>query len=232
MTNGMRAGRLPKSTSQTVGASTLPKARASATRQSTSMEVVHTSVRPRPRQPSGTDQVRLTAETRFKIIKPLNESWEDVGDRLWNLHNVVHRVINVAVSAMHGGRDPALDVEAMLAEYRTYWRKRGDAQRGGLAINTTMLSAPMQAARHAYQKWRKRSPLGEQSLPSFRAGQPIGLHQSVWQLDKDGRNYVLTAQLWTNQDKRPRTRLLLQALGPSGYAVLRSYETSAAKTGR
>jgi len=202
---------------------------------------------------------KVTATLRLEIVKPLELSWDELGRMFRALRAPLHRVLNGAVTELEvgersskyaegntGGPD-GLPLSPRTDSYRLtrdLWiaereaardrMSRGKGYTGDDAIveiepsSVTVLGLSGIAFAR-WQKWRKESWRGTQSIPSFKSGGPIYVasgRDNITITPSDGLS-VLDVKL----TKGPRVQMVVRPYGGAGFADLRHILDGEAKLG-
>ena len=201
----------------------------------------------------------LVKTVGVSIIKPLDDTWENVGRRLFDLRGCMHRLLNAGIRAcVRADEAPMTDratdkdlsaaaragIKVALSDERAYWTGRvGKGHEDGAmdpekAVRLSELALPSviedyvaTRAVKAYADARKHMGRGDKSLPSFKGGSPIPFRDgdTSWSIERDDKGYVLSLKLFPGRG--PMTRFAVRVFGASGHADVKRMIAGDAKLG-
>lgn len=186
----------------------------------------------------------ISSAVRVEIVKPLSETWDELGRELRIQASQVHRLINAGVleAALHahtkkkkknGEKEPGPNIyrtvkQEILAIQEWGREKGGDAEDRfadfDLPGGTT--SAIARIATQHVGEWRKH--LSTKGLSTFTKGQPIPIRRQEWHLLKKDGAIVLDLKLRgsctdPSRSRSPRTQLVLRGSKGSQWARIREF---------
>lgn len=183
----------------------------------------------------------ITQTLRFEVIKPVNQTWDEVGTVLRAIQTPIHRVLNGIISSLELDKISGSTVHPQTMSYRhtnRLWdvEKQECLERSKKKVTDSNLSAIIAsthvhsnvrlgvagAAYTKWKKWTKEKWKGTQSMPSFKAGSPIFVVGQGVKISSVDGNVVLSLSL----SKDMPVHLIVKPYGPSGYAQLREVLTN------
>lgn len=184
----------------------------------------------------------ITQTLRCEVVKPLEESWDDLGRRLRALSLPLHRVLNGVVTrvelAKAAEKAGETSVHPQTMAYRLardLWKQErdaaaarvekkkcypGDAEVAAMKPGSSVVLGLAGQAFARWQKWNKERWKGTMVLPTFKSPSPIYVTtHGVSIIPQDGLS-VLSLKLAEGRGATP-TRLVIRPYGPSGFGAMR-----------
>lgn len=187
----------------------------------------------------------LVKTVKVSIIKPLDDSWENVGQRLSDVRGCTHRLIAGGVQAcLRLGREEQSSAEVSqaardgvkeaLAYERTWWTGCiGKGHEDGntdpdkavrlaeFALPSAIEDAIATRVAKTYTDARKHMWRGNKRPPFSKSGAPIPFRdgENSWNLDRDAKGYVLSLKIFPGRG--PMTRFAVRVDGGSAHADMR-----------
>jgi len=168
---------------------------------------------------------------RLQIIKPMDTTWDVLGELLrdlrYNSAKICNRVIqlcyeNENIRKMHkelyGETPKDTDIYGMSFQGWLYQKIRDEFPE----IASTIISQTIQ---YAYKRWRtaKKDILSlKQSIPSFKLDTPISIYNQSYRIENDGDNWTITTNLLPAQkEKQYKYTLLIHSGDNSKITILK-----------
>jgi hypothetical protein len=193
----------------------------------------------------GGDCECLVKTIKVSIIKPLDDSWETVGQRLFDIRGSVHRLIAGGVQAcLRLGREDQSGAEVAqaardgvkeaLVYERAWWTKCvGKKFEGGnhdpnkatrlaeFALPSVIEDAIATRVAKTYVDARKHMWRGDKRPPFSKSGAPIPFRdgENAWTIERDAKGYVLSLKIYPGRGAK--TRFAVRVDGGSAHADMK-----------
>lgn len=153
----------------------------------------------------------LTKVMRFQIVKPMNESWDELGQVLRNIQYDIRRVMNKTIQLCWEYHNFSSDYKQKFHVYPTSDEVLKYKTMGGYCCNRLKdefyklpSSIRDTAIMNSFKKWKndlKEVATGERSIASFRKDVSIDLHNRSIKALRHEQDYVLRLGLLSDKYK-------------------------------